>query len=290
VSDPAYAFRVGVPALIIASDETVRPCSRAFASSAHAAGIRWALHGAVGHVAYRAAELRALNGHDFPRPVLDLGCGDGQFGAAMLGPPPDAAVDASGRQVERAAASGGRTAVTQADARRLPFADGSFATVVSVSVLEHVDHADRAIRETFRVLRPGGRCAMTIALVDLHDHLFYPALCRRLHLPALGRAYVRLHDRIFKHVSLRSQQDWERDFETAGFRFIESRKICSPRLTRLWDALLPLAVPGRVLSAIGLRTASPPRAWRDWLWGRFEPLVEEDTGEGSSLLIVAEKP
>lgn len=44
-----------------------------------------------------------------------------------------------------------------ADVRRLPFHDESLGAVYSLAVLEHVDHADRAVAEMYRVLRKGGR-------------------------------------------------------------------------------------------------------------------------------------
>jgi len=44
-----------------------------------------------------------------------------------------------------------------ADATKLPFEDESFNTVVSTQVYEYVADMATALRETFRVLRPGGR-------------------------------------------------------------------------------------------------------------------------------------
>ncbi|HEX9795150.1 MAG TPA: methyltransferase domain-containing protein [Planctomycetota bacterium] len=44
-----------------------------------------------------------------------------------------------------------------ADAERLPFADGSFAAVVSFDVFEHLPDPKQALAECMRVLRPGGR-------------------------------------------------------------------------------------------------------------------------------------
>lgn len=249
------------------------------------------MHGVISHAAYRASELcqvydRLGNG----RPTIEIGCGDGTVAGAWLVDRVDLGVDCSKDCARRAAKSNAYRSVCVADARQLPLDDETFSTAVSISVLEHTESTDMAVRECFRVLQRGGRCVMTIALADLHEWLFYPALLRRLRLAWLARAYVRLHDRAFKHVHLRSRKEWEREFEAAGFRIVECRKICSPRLTRLWDAMLPLAVPGWLLGKLGLPAPRLPRFVRTALWRRFQPLIEEDTGEGSSLLIVAEKP
>lgn len=47
-------------------------------------------------------------------------------------------------------------------AEELPFADGSFDAVTSISVLEHVDDPKRAITEMARILRPGGRAFVAV--------------------------------------------------------------------------------------------------------------------------------
>jgi SAM-dependent methyltransferase len=81
--------------------------------------------------------------------------------------------------------------LVQADVRDLPFADGSFAAVLSNSTLDHfetVEEIDRALRELRRVLVPGGRLLVTLdnaanPLVALRNALPF-AMLRRLDLVA----------------------------------------------------------------------------------------------------------
>ncbi len=82
--------------------------------------------------------------------VLDLGCGVGHSFEA-LAPRESVGVDIS------AAALAGQARETHlADMRALPFADGSFASVLSVQSLEHVPDPQSVLREVVRVLEPGG--------------------------------------------------------------------------------------------------------------------------------------
>lgn len=58
---------------------------------------------------------------------------------------------------ERAAGSGRKVEVVEAEAERLPFPDNSFDTVTGTLVLCTVTDPDRALAEVRRVLRPNGR-------------------------------------------------------------------------------------------------------------------------------------
>ena len=87
--------------------------------------------------------------------VLDVGCGMGSMVTTML----RRGVDAFGVDVSQVAISmaaprmPGRLLV--GDVRRLPFADGSFDTIVSTDCLEHIaePHVPLALAELFRVAR-----------------------------------------------------------------------------------------------------------------------------------------
>jgi SAM-dependent methyltransferase len=89
-----------------------------------------------------------------PGRVLDLGCGTGHS-YAELAPRETVGVD-----VDAAALAGQNRETHVADMRELPFAAGSFASVVSVQSIEHVPDPGRVLAEVGRVLAPDGRALL----------------------------------------------------------------------------------------------------------------------------------
>jgi SAM-dependent methyltransferase len=57
---------------------------------------------------------------------------------------------------------GAEADVKEGDALSLPFADGEFDRIVAAEILEHVPADVQALSELVRVLRPGGRIALTV--------------------------------------------------------------------------------------------------------------------------------
>jgi SAM-dependent methyltransferase len=60
-------------------------------------------------------------------------------------------------------------AAVQADACDLPFEDESFELALSIHVLEHIPDDRRALRELFRVLKPGGRAVLQVPPSNLAE-------------------------------------------------------------------------------------------------------------------------
>ena len=59
------------------------------------------------------------------------------------------------------------------DAQRLPFADASFANIVMVDVLHHIESPLRFLQEIERVLRPGGRLIFCEPAITPLSGIFY---------------------------------------------------------------------------------------------------------------------
>jgi len=90
--------------------------------------------------------------------------------------------------------SGQKAHYVVADVRHLPFANGSFALIVSPSTLDHfADIADlsHSLRELARVMAPAGRLIVTL---DNRQNVFDPLLCLAVRLRKspyfIGRSYT----------------------------------------------------------------------------------------------------
>jgi 2-polyprenyl-6-hydroxyphenyl methylase/3-demethylubiquinone-9 3-methyltransferase len=87
--------------------------------------------------------------------LVDLGCGGGLLAPHVAGKGyRHVGVDLIVSGLEQSAAHG--IAPVLADARRLPFADGSVDVVSAGELLEHVPDVPRVVAEACRILRPGG--------------------------------------------------------------------------------------------------------------------------------------
>ena len=98
--------------------------------------------------------------------VLDAGCGGTMPFLREIAPRVRLAV---GVDLERLRQEPDGPHGCRADAGRLPFRDGTFDLIISMSVIEHLDAPDAVFREFDRVLKPGG--TLIVQTPNLFDYV-----------------------------------------------------------------------------------------------------------------------
>ncbi len=255
---------------------------------------------------WRAVELRVLAEESFPRPILDLGCGDGLIAEVLFShaPPIEVGFDPWWEQLRKAAHSGQYRRVQQAWGNAMPYPDATFATVLSNSVLEHIPEQNAVIREAGRVLRPGGRFIATVP-----SDVFRQLLAGYRERMAVGdlegaEAYARHIDRTLEHHHYPSPEEWAEKLERAGMRLVKARYYIPPSVAALWDesnVIYGITEDSRPfyrwlasprLRGLGfqgwLRERVVKRLAREWR-SAYELDVPEEGDVGAGLLVVGER-
>ncbi len=254
---------------------------------------------------WRAIELRVLAEQDFPRPILDLGCGDGLIAEALFAgePPIEAGFDPWWDQLRRAVLGGMYVGVQQAVGRAMPYRSGSFASLFSNSVLEHIPDLQPVLEEAGRVLRPGGRFLATVPSDAFHEMLggYRRAMARGDR--AAAEAYAEAVDRRLEHYRYPTPQEWAEMLAGARLKLVAAHYYIPAPVAAMWDdanhrygigeGSLPFY---RWLASPRLRRSPHRQLMRRWvvrtLSRRWRPLYKMPVpcGEkGAGLLIVAER-
>lgn len=206
----------------------------------------------------KVRELRETVGYDGP--VLEIGCSDGVFSSLVFDTVDDG-IDINPRAIERAKLRGHvYERLHVMDARRMAFPEGAYGTVFANCVIEHIPDLEQVLRDSFRVLRPGGKFVATVPLREMNDYL----VLRQ-------DWYARMRQRQLVHVNLLSEAEWQALFRRVGFGHVETSTYLRGSQCAVWDQLdLPVSVGvggrynvGAVLRILGRRL--PARAKRHLL-------------------------
>jgi SAM-dependent methyltransferase len=177
---------------------------------------------------YRSLLLQHLGLTEEEGRVIDIGGFDGHFAAQL---PRRGAVVAD---IEPLGVYD-RPLYVKADARRLPFPDGSFDCAFALDLIEHLDDDRGAIAEALRVLRPGGRLILSTPDADIR--IFPPFLQSRIDLK-WGHHRVRGYRR----------EELSRLFDST---LTENVRITNLRTGALRSFYLPLSVLWRLPGPLG---------------------------------------
>lgn len=194
----------------------------------------------------RACEAEILSRQRFERPVLDLGCGDGIFASILFRDPVDLGVDINPRELEAARRMGAHRELLECSGAAVPRPTGSFRTVFSNSVLEHIPELPSVLDEVRRLLAPDGRFYATVPTDNFERfNVVFQALSA-VGSSALAERWRGRFNAFWRHYHTHDLAGWRALFAAHGFEVEEAHEYCPRSLCLLNDALVPFAGPALV--------------------------------------------
>lgn len=206
----------------------------------------------------RTLECRILSKENFARPVLDLGCGDGIFASTLFAEPIDTGIDPDERELRQAEKSGAYHELIRCSGSEIPKPDGSYQTVFSNSVLEHIPVLVPVLVEVHRLLAPGGCFYFTVPADNFEIWSAINQLLSRSGLSDQSKKYRNVFNRFWKHYHAYPETEWRTLALQVGFEVTNIFRYDPPRVALGNDILAPFALPSMLLHKFARRWVLSP--------------------------------
>jgi SAM-dependent methyltransferase len=247
-------------------------------------------YSSVAHSLWRCYECERFSRETLAGPVLDLGCGDGFFAETVFGHL-DTGIDLHAGEVGRAVQRGAYDKALVASATQMPFENGSFNTVISNCVIEHIPDIDAVMSEVYRVLKPGGRFITTVPSELWDNDSFYQKIFKAVGFNQGAQWYNRVLNKVSVHYHVDDREIWKNRIEKAGLKMETSEYIVPIRVFHSFERWFLPAIPSKIWKALFKRWVLLPRFWApgffNW-W--FKEELKEESGPGAGYFFVARKP
>ena len=191
----------------------------------------------------RALECDILQRQEFARPILDVGCGDSIFASRVFDERIDVGLDPNGVEIDRARTYGAYDELIESTGDKIPKPDGTFKTIFSNSVLEHIEDLGPVLDEMHRVLASDGVVYLTLPTEKFEEHTVAYQALSLLGLRATARSYARHFNRFWRHFHAYPVEDWAKLFNEHEFEVSQRIEYCPRAIGVLDDALAPLCLP-----------------------------------------------
>lgn len=249
----------------------------------------------VAHALWRCYECERFekDKKKIKHPVLDLGCGDGFFAETVFGHL-ETGIDLDAGEVGRAVKRGAYDQALVVSATDMPFKKGSYNTVVSNCVMEHIPDIDAVLSEVYRVLKPGGLMITTVPSELWDADSFYQRIFKAVGFNAGAQWYNRVLNKVSKHYHVNDLETWKKRLKKAKLQLVTAEYIVPMKTYYTFERWFLPAIPSKLWKALFKRWLLFP-ALRGWAPGFYnwyfkDLLAKSDNSNGAGYYIVARKP
>ena len=166
--------------------------------------------------------LRAVEGVFYQeivlkQPILDLGTGDGFFSSITFANKLDVGIDPSFSELRSAKNLQGTKSNVCGMGNSLPFRNDYFGTIISNSVLEHIEDLPPVLKEINRVLPRHGMLIITVPNSNFTENLSIGRFLKWVGAEQLAIKYQYFFNKISRHYHPDPAIKWEERLIDAGF-------------------------------------------------------------------------
>ena len=244
-------------------------------------------------VLWRSWEYAAYKHYQLSEPVLDLGCGDGNFFKLVWPGVQEAiGVDFDPQTAEVARRSGVYKEVINIPANKISFPPNRFASVFANCSLEHMDRLSEILKNIYHCLRPMGLFILSVVNDKFIEWSSLPLLLTSLGEGRRARALQKGYHTFNHVVNPLSISQWIESLHKAGFQVQEHIPIV-PEITsrlflfidQLWHISTKKSEIGDSIYSYLKRLSGFPKGFRDVLAGVL--YMENDLSIGSGAVFLA---
>lgn len=244
----------------------------------------------LSHALWRSLEAKCLESIKINSPILDIGCGFGEFAGVFFKSMIEVGVDINMKDLQLAGQKKKYKKLVWADACHLPFKNNSFQTIISISTLEHIKDVEKVFAEVKRVLKKGGLFVFTVPTEVLNQILFIPSLLKKFCLFFLANLYLKTFHWAFKHKIIISQKLWLNKLKKEKFKIISVFPTISKQQIRIFELFLPFALPSQLFRAIfNKRLLFSPQFRVKILYYFFKRFLDDRRLTYANILVIAKK-
>ena len=209
----------------------------------------------------RAVEGLVYQEYDLVSPVLDLGCGDGQFASVTFDKQLDVGIDPWKGPIREANQSGKYRLVLQGNGDKLPFKDQYFSSAISNSVLEHIEDIEPVLKEMSRVLKQGSFFIFCVPNQNFLNNLSISSLLDRIGLQMFGDMYRNYFNTISRHHHCDSPEIWTKRLNKADFAVEKWWHYFSPSALHVLEWGHYFGLPSLIIHSVFRRWIVVPKPW-----------------------------
>jgi len=217
----------------------------------------------------RSVESAFYQDLDLPSPTLDVGCGDGHFASLTFDHKLDVGLDPWRAPLHEAKRRHAYYLLVEADGGKIPFPDGTFASAISNSVLEHIPHIEIVLPEIARTLKTGAPFFFCVPNERYLSELDIPRRLRSVGLKGLVDKYTEWFRRISRVTHADNPEVWEKRLVKANFGLDRWWHYFSPSAMRVLEWGHYFGLPSLVSRTLTGRWIIAPVHWNLFIIERY---------------------